>query len=156
LAYNLNITTKFSNNGNNYKGSLLEKACEDWFENTNFHAVARVVDLRAANGDSDYGPINAKVAPLTFDEWRNYQKIITPVLSNWIWTVTPWSNSDGSTGLCSVNTIGSAYYSRYNNSDGLAPAFILDSSFYNNFDDLSDISTEALLEELHKRACPSR
>lgn len=151
IALEVGIDFVFGNS-NNYKESTLRKGAEAWLKKTGIKAIPRDVDLTAMDGYKGYGSLNTAVAPLTFDEYRKYNHILTPHIKNWFWLVTPWGSPEkdnwASSYVCDVYTDGSAnYYSYYYNSRGLAPAFILDK----NEKSLSDFTNEELIAELNKR-----
>lgn len=152
IALDLGIESPFGNS-NNYKKSELRERVETWFKDTGIKAIARDVDLTAMDGYKGYGALNTIVAPLTFDEYRKYNHILTPHIKNWFWLVTPWGSPEkdswDSTYVCIVNYGGSAY-SRYYNSLWLAPAFILDRNQCFN-KSLGDYTNEELIAELNKR-----
>lgn len=153
IALEVEIYSIFGDS-NNYKESGLRKTIESWFKNTGIKAIARDVDLTAMNGYKGYGTLNTTVAPLTFDEYRKYNHILTPHIKNSFWSVTPWGspekNNWASNGVCLISIDGSAVYDTYYISDGLAPAFILDKNQYFN-KSLSDFTNEELIAELNKR-----
>mgnify|MGYP000813542864 FL=1 len=150
IALEVGIDSVFGNS-NNYKESTLRKGAEAWLKKTGIKAIPRDVDLTAMDGYKGYGSLNTAVAPLTFDEYRKYNHILTPHIKNWFWLVTPWGSPEkdnwASYGVCSVNRGGSAGINGYNHSYGLAPAFILDK----NGKSLSDFTNEELIAELNKR-----
>lgn len=153
IALDLTIESPFRNS-NNYKKSELRKRVESWFKDTGIKAIARDVNLTAMDGYKGYGILNTTVAPLTFDEYRKYNHILTPHIKNWFWLVTPWGSPDkdnwASFSVCYVGSDGSASRNAYGYSRGLAPAFILDrDQIYNK--SLSDFTNEELLAELNKR-----
>lgn len=150
IALEVGIDFVFGNS-NNYKESTLRKGAEAWLKKTGIKTIPRDVDLTAMNGYKGYGSLNTTVAPLTFDEYRKYNHILTPHIKNWFWLVTPWGSPEkdnwASSCVCFVYTGGSADYSSYSDSIGLAPAFILDK----NEKSLSDFTNEELIAELNKR-----
>lgn len=150
IALEVGIDFVFGNS-NNYKESTLRKGAEAWLKKTGIKAIPRDVDLTAMDGYKGYGSLNTAVAPLTFDEYRKYNHILTPHIKNWFWLVTPWGSPEkdnwASSRVCGVYTEGSAYNFNYNYSTGLAPAFILDK----NEKSLSDFTNEELIAELNKR-----
>lgn len=150
IALEVEIYSVFGDS-NNYKESGSRKTIESWFKNTGIKAIARDVDLTAMDGYKGYGSLNTAVAPLTFDEYRKYNHILTPHIKNWFWLVTPWGSPEkdnwASNRVCAVYGGGSAGYTYYYNSNGLAPAFILDK----NEKSLSDFTNEELIAELNKR-----
>lgn len=153
IALDLDIESLFGNS-NNYKKSELRKRVESWFKDTGIKAIARDVDLTAMDGYKGYGALNAVVAPLTFDEYRKYNHILTPHIKNWFWLVTPWGSPEkdnwASDRVCVVNNGGSANSGNYSYSGGLAPAFILDKNQCSN-KSLDDYTNEELIAELNKR-----
>ena len=150
IALEVGIDFVFGNS-NNYKESTLRKGAEAWLKKTGIKAIPRDVDLTAMDGYKGYGSLNTAVAPLTFDEYRKYNHILTPHIKNWFWLVTPWGSPEkdnwASDIVCYVHGDGSADTDTYNNSRGLAPAFILDK----NEKSLSDFTNEELIAELNKR-----
>ena len=153
IALDLDIESPFGNS-NNYKKSELRKRVESWFKDTGIKAIARDVDLTAMDGYKGYGALNTVVAPLTFDEYRKYNHILTPHIKNWFWLVTPWGSPEkdnwASDYVCRVYDGGSASNNGYSYSCGLAPAFILDRNQCFN-KSLSDFTNDELIAELNKR-----
>lgn len=150
IALEVGIDFVFGNS-NNYKESTLRKGAEAWLKKTDIKAIPRNVDLTAMDGYKGYGSLNTTVAPLTFDEYRKYNHILTPHIKDSFWLVTPWGSPEkdnwASNRVCYVNPDGSANPDTYSHSDGLAPAFILDK----NGKSLSDFTNEELIAELNKR-----
>ncbi len=151
IALEVGIDFVFGNS-NNYKESTLRKGAEAWLEKTGIKAIPRDVDMTAMDGYKGYGSLNTAVAPLTFDEYRKYNHILTPHIKNWFWLVTPWGSPEkdnwASNYVCRVDGDGSANRNHsYYGSGGLAPAFILDK----NEKSLSDFTNEELIAELNKR-----
>lgn len=150
IALEVGIDFVFGNS-NNYKESTLRKGAEAWLKKTGIKAIPRDVDLTAMDGYKGYGSLNTAVAPLTFDEYRKYNHILTPHIKNWFWLVTPWGSPEKDNWalayVCIVHGDGSANYGYYSGSGGLAPAFILDK----NEKSLSDFTNEELIAELNKR-----
>lgn len=154
IALEVEIYSVFGDS-NNYKESGSRKTIESWFKNTGIKAIARDVDLTAMDGYKGYGTLNTTVAPLTFDEYRKYNHILTPHIKNSFWLVTPWGSPKkdnwASYYVCYVYGDGSAGSSGYDGGGGgLAPAFILDKNQYFN-KSLNDFTNEELIAELNKR-----
>ena len=153
IALDLDIESPFGNS-NNYKKSELRERVESWFKDIGIKAIARDVDLTAMDGYKGYGALNTVVAPLTFDEYRKYNHILTPHIKNWFWLVTPWGSPEkdnwASSSVCRVSYDGSADINAYDSSGGLAPAFILDRNQCFN-KSLSDFTNDELIAELNKR-----
>lgn len=152
IALEVGIDFVFGNS-NNYKESTLRKGAEAWLKKTDIKAIPRNVDLTAMDGYKGYGSLNTTVAPLTFDEYRKYNHILTPHIKNSFWLVTPWGSPEkdnwASSRVCGVGGGGSAGGTDCG-SLGLAPAFILDKNQYFN-KSLSDFTNEELIAELNKR-----
>lgn len=150
IALEVGIDFVFGNS-NNYKESTLRKGAEAWLKKTGIKAIPRDVDLTAMDGYKGYGSLNTTVAPLTFDEHRKYNHILTPHIKDSFWLVTPWGSPEkdnwASNYVCFVDVGGSAFYDAYGYGRGLAPAFILDK----NGKSLSDFTNEELIAELNKR-----
>lgn len=151
IALEVGIDFVFGNS-NNYKESTLRKGAEAWLKKTGIKAIPRDVDLTAMDGYKGYGSLNTAVAPLTFDEYRKYNHILTPHIKNWFWLVTPWGSPEkdnwASSYVCIVYDGGAASFGDYSGrGGGLAPAFILDK----NEKSLSDFTNEELIAELNKR-----
>lgn len=120
--------------------------------------ITRTVDLTALNGSKEYGTYEAKVAPLTLDELRQYHDII-PKPEVWEWSATPWSTpkvDEDDTwvlGLGSNGLDGSFCSSTY----GSRPAFLIPSALDievdgdeapENSNPLEAYDTKALVHEL--------
>nr|DAW45868.1 MAG TPA: hypothetical protein [Caudoviricetes sp.] len=148
-------------NSNNYAESDLKKAVDKWLEDMgkrgldNAKLIPREIDLTTLDGSGCYGKLSVMAAPLTLDEAREYADII-PNAEQWYWLATGWSNpgkSDSNLALC-VNYNGVWSYNYCSNSDGIRPALkvqtdIIDSSADKL--DMSEVPTDVLLEEIHKR-----
>lgn len=123
IALEVGIDFVFGNS-NNYKESTLRKGAEAWLKKTDIKAIPRNVDLTAMDGYKGYGSLNTTVAPLTFDEYRKYNHILTPHIKDSFWLVTPWGSPEkdnwASNRVCYVYTDGSANYNDYYYSRGLA------------------------------------
>lgn len=82
----------------------------------------------------DYGTLKCKVRPITFDEAREYNSLITkPELNDWWWTCTPWSTAER--GLNTVTAIVSQsgviiFHNLCGNSFGVRPVCILKSNIF--------------------------
>ena len=81
-----------------YKGSHVQQLCEGEI----YDAFAKVfgaeniieheVDLITVDMQQDYGKVNCRVRPLTFDEARKYNDmLVNEELEDWYWLCTPWS-----------------------------------------------------------------
>ena len=135
IALDTGITSKFSENeNNNYNGSILERAINEWFEKLDIPTIPRMLDLTAVNNDKTYNGIKTKAAPLTFDEWHKYSEIIAPNIKHWFWLATAWTAPEYR--ICNADFACRVYmdgyvYPRYTGYAGhIAPAFILDKKFF--------------------------
>lgn len=93
IALEVGIDFVFGNS-NNYKESTLRKGAEAWLKKTGIKAIPRDVDLTAMDGYKGYDSLNTAVAPLTFDEYRKYNHILTPHIKDSFWLVTPWGSPE--------------------------------------------------------------
>lgn len=156
FVMNTDIICEFANiktniKTNDYKHSLLREKTERWLNESGLRsALLRDVNLLSICGESDYGVLtNTSCAPLTFDEYRKYAKIIRSNYNKSFWLCTPWSISNEDY-ACFVSTDGKLSYNVSTVSRGLAPAFVLDEAFLSSID-LSHISTQQLVRELARR-----
>lgn len=157
IALDLGIESKFSEDSTDYRSSLLKLKVDNWFKSTKIKAIPRILDLTTMDGYTGYGSIEVDAAPLTFDEWRKYARVIKPHIKNWFWLVTSWGDPSDDYGdpysVCYVFNNGTAdynAYNAYNSGIGVAPAFVLDK---NNIDvnGIERFSTEELLAEIARR-----
>lgn len=123
-----NEECSFDDNGcNDYaKSSLREKLRNELLPVLGEdNLITHEVDLVADNGDARYGSVSDKVFILSCDEYRKYRKHV-PLLSEWMWTCTPWYISDDGNSYsvrCVRYTSGlDNYYAGY--SSGVAPACV--------------------------------
>lgn len=148
ICLDTGIETEFGGKGD-YQISVLRKKMEKWIASKNFKAVPRVINLTAAMDDTNHVNLVVDVAPLSFDEYCKYRKIIYPHNKNWFWLLNKWDSNP--TRVCFVISDGSANSNGYHSSSGLAPAFILDKDSIKKKTTLSDFTTEELLSEIAKR-----
>lgn len=116
--------------------------------------VIRDVDLTALNGSKEYGRYECKVAPLTFDEIRRFQRILSKPES-WEYSVTPWStpcvDKDDSC-VVGLETWGVVDSGLSTLAHGTRPAFVISYEYFENSKKgLSCYSDEELINELYKR-----
>ena len=146
---------------NNYAESDLKKAVDKWLEDMdkkgldNAKLISREIDLTTLDGSGCYGKLSVKAAPLTLDEARKYADII-PNAERWCWLATGWSGpskSDGDLALL-VNSSGDWHYNYCSNSGGIRPALKIPADLLSDpvdKPDLSEVPTDTLLEEIHRR-----
>lgn len=150
IALDTGLESPFGDN-TNYLDSKLYEKMEDWLNNFGLSIIPRVLDLTAMDGGNSYGLVSIDVAPLTFDEYRSYGDILIPHIKNSFWLCTPWRDPkyNYANYVCIVHSDGSANYTVYWSSYGVAPAFILDDNAQDRT--LSDYSTDELLAEIKRR-----
>ena len=129
---------------NNYAESELRRRTAAWLDDLLAHGVdpdllrTRTLDLTTMDGHGKYGELTVKAAPLTMDEARKYADII-PDCDDACWLATGWGGPgfDG------------AAFALY----GIRPALVISSLLLTSKEelDLSEASTEELLEELRRR-----
>ena len=157
IALDTGIESIFAEDSNNYNGSTLEDAVDEWFEELGVPAIPRILDLTTMDGSKRYGTLEVGAAPLTFDEWRRYAEIIIPNTEYWFWLATGWADPKwknwGSKSVCYVNTDGSVYYNYYDTTGRMAPAFILDKEIPPHYDPqiLASFTIDELLAEVSRR-----
>lgn len=92
---------QFDSDSTDYKTSALRKLCD----NEIYEEYAKVfgaeniveheVDLTTVDVQKDFGTLDCKVRPLTFDEARQYNGLLVKEdLPDWYWTCTPWSTKE--------------------------------------------------------------
>lgn len=122
------------------------------------------MDLKCTLGQREYGFFKSKVGLLTLEQYGKYYYVI-PKIDNCWWLATPHGTPTYTTytyntrSVWLVGTNGNYYYNGCNNSCGVRPALLLDSSLlvacYDMPDDraapLSEFSDEGLLEEIKRR-----
>ena len=151
--------SRFGEN-NNYAESELRRRTAAWLDDLLDHGVdpdlirSRTIDLTTLDGHGEYGTLEVKAAPLTLDEARKYAKVI-PNCDDACWLATGWGGPEyfGATYALLVNASG--YWGRNgcSNSYGVRPALVISSFLLpsENEPDLSEVSTEDLLEEVRRR-----
>lgn len=143
---------------NNYASSTLRNAVENWLEDLDIDTdlvAEREIDLTTLDGYKGYGKLKVKAAPLTMDEARKYAELI-PDPDSWSWLATGWGAPEhgGSTCALLVYSNGSWSYNGCSYSGGIRPALMLSSALLTSAEiktDLSDVSTDDLMEELKRR-----
>ena len=145
---------------NNYAESELRRRTAAWLDDLLAHGVdpdllrTRTLDLTTMDGHGKYGELTVKAAPLTMDEARKYADII-PDCDDACWLATGWGGPGfgGAPLALFVRTYG--YWGNYycSGSYGIRPALVISSLLLASKEepDLSEASTEELLEELRRR-----
>lgn len=122
-----------------YKGSYMQQLCEGEI----YEAFAKVfgaeniieheVDLITVDMQQDYGKVNCRVRPLTFDEARKYNDmLVNKELEDWYWLCTPWSVERRGWRWSVAVVSPSGFISRNvcNNDFGVRPFCILKSNIF--------------------------
>ena len=145
---------------NNYAESDLKKTVYKWLEDMgkkgldNAMVIPREIDLTTLDGSGCYGKLSVKAAPLTLDEARKYADII-PNAERWYWLATGWSGPSKSDNYAlSVHSDGEWNGGYCSNSNGVRPALKISSILFEDSEaglDLSNIHTDDLLQEIHRR-----
>ena len=129
---------KFGHNCD-YKTSTLRELCDGEI----YEAFAAVfgadniveheADLTTIDMQQDYGKVNCRVRPLTFDEVRKYNEVLAnPELPDWWWTITPWSTPKRgwSYTVAVVASSGDFNCNLCDNRSGVRPFCILKSNIF--------------------------
>ena len=151
--------SRFGEN-NNYAESELRRRTAAWLDDLLDHGVdpelirSRTIDLTTLDGHGEYGTLEVKAAPLTLDEARKYAKVI-PNCDDACWLATGWGGPGyfGAALALLVSANGDWHNYHCSNSYGIRPALVISSFLLpsENEPDLSEVSTEDLLEEVRRR-----
>ncbi len=130
--------SKFSEENNNYEGSLIDDICEaatelleDLVGKNN--VVEFELDLTSDDGLKDYGKIRRKLAPMTADMYRKYVEILDKYNpKKYWWLATPYSTKrhDNDCWVKCVSPSGRLDGDYYDNDDGVRPFCILKSDIF--------------------------
>ena len=145
---------------NNYAESELRRQTAAWLDDLLAHGVdpdllrTRTLDLTTMDGHGKYGELTVKAAPLTIDEARKYADVI-PNCDDACWLATGWGGPEhfGAALALLVGTNGYWRNDGCSYSYGIRPALVISSLLLTSKEepDLSEASTEELLEELRRR-----
>ena len=94
--------------------------------------VEHTTQVRSVD-NQDYGEITCKVRPLTFDEAREYNRlVVNKSLPDWWWTCSPWSSEDRGWkySVAVVSSGGDIYHYYYDLTIGVRPFCIFPSSLF--------------------------
>ena len=130
---------QFDSDATDYKTSELRKLCD----NEIYEEYAKVcgaeniveheVDLTTVDMQKDFGALNCKVRPLTFDEARQYNALLANVdLPDWYWACTPWSTKERGWeySVAVVSPSGFIRNVNYFDNYGVRPVCILKSNIF--------------------------
>lgn len=92
---------KFDDSSRNYEESNLKKRIEKEIEPIIVKEIGKdniiehKADLISVDMQKEFDYVGCRVRPLTFDEAREFNDLIAnPDLTDWWWTLTPWSTSE--------------------------------------------------------------
>ena len=92
---------KFDDSSRNYEESNLKKRIEKEIEPIIVKEIGKdniiehKADLISVDMQKEFDDVGCRVRPLTFDEAREFNDLIAnPDLTDWWWTLTPWSTSE--------------------------------------------------------------
>ena len=126
-------------NTRNYKESNIKKVIEEKILPVVENAVGRdniivhSTKLTSVDMQNEFGEVQCRMRPISFDEARKYNNfLVNKELSNWYWTLTPWSTEERgwkySLAVVSPSGLINNYY--YDNSFGVRPVCILNSNIF--------------------------
>lgn len=130
---------EFADDTADYKTSGLRKYIEAEIQPTIENEVGAEnlvehrVSLETVDCQDNYGELTCKVRPLTFDEARQYNDLITnKVLDDWWWTCTAWASPNREYNRAVVVVLPSSFIvsRNCNDSGGVRPVFILKSNIF--------------------------
>lgn len=91
----------FDDSSRNYEESNLKKRIEKEIEPIIVKEIGKdniiehKADLISVDMQKEFDDVGCRVRPLTFDEAREFNDLIAnPDLTDWWWTLTPWSTSE--------------------------------------------------------------
>ena len=122
-----------------YKGSNLQRLCEGEIyeafakEFGQENIIEHEVDLITVDMQRDYGKVNCRVRPLTFDEVRIYNAtLLNEEINDWWWTCTPWSTKERgwSYAVTVVASSGDFDVRGFDDGNGVRPFCILKSNIF--------------------------
>lgn len=130
---------KFDDSSRNYGKSNLKKRIETDIEPVIIKEIGKdniiehKADLISVDMQKEFDDVSCRVRPLTFDESREFNDLIAnPDLTDWWWTLTPWSTSERGYkySIAVVSPRGDIDYSIYGSSRGVRPFCILKSNIF--------------------------
>ena len=122
-----------------YKGSYMQQLCEGEIygefakEFGAENIIEHEVDLITVDMQQDYGKVNCRVRPLTFDEARKYNDmLVNRELGDWYWTLTPWSTParGWNWSVAVVSPSGGIFNNNFIYDNGVRPFCILKSNIF--------------------------
>lgn len=122
----------------NYKESNIKKVIENDILPIVENAVGKnnivdhCVDLTSVDMQNEFGNVQCKMRPISFDEAREYNNLlVNKDLNDWYWTLTPWSTKERGWeySLAVVSPSGHILNGCYN-CCGVRPVCILNSNIF--------------------------
>lgn len=123
----------------NYKESNIRKVIEEKLLPVVEDAVGKEnivthsVDLTSVDMQNEFGEVQCRMRPITFDEAREYNKLlVNKELGDWYWTLTPWSTEERGYkySIAVVSPSGCISNYSYNYCYGVRPVCILNSNIF--------------------------
>lgn len=130
---------EFDNDTRGYNESSLRKLIESDIQPIIEDAVGadniieREVDLISVDMQNEFDTCRCKVRPITFDEARKYNDLlVNNDLSDWYWTLTPWSTANRGWGssIVVVSPSGDIFGNYCYGNGGVRPFCILKSNIF--------------------------
>lgn len=123
----------------NYKKSNVKKVIEEKIlpivENAvgKDNIVSHSVSLASVDAQNEFGVMQCKMRPISFDEAREYNDLlVNKKLDDWYWTLTPWSTEERGYkySIAVVSPSGGINYNNCNCIYGVRPVCILNSNIF--------------------------
>lgn len=123
----------------NYKESNVKKVIEEKLLPVVEGAVGKdnivshSADLTSVDMQNEFGEVDCRMRPISFDEARRYNELlVNKKLSDWYWTLTPWSTETRGWkySMAVVSPSGSVSASIYDNGFGVRPFCIFSSKLF--------------------------
>lgn len=123
----------------NYKESNIRKVIEEKLLPVVEDAVGKEnivthsVDLTSVDMQNEFGEVQCRMRPITFDEAREYNKLlVNKELGDWYWTLTPWSTEERGYkySIAVVSPSGFIINNDYDYCSGVRPVCILNSNIF--------------------------
>lgn len=123
----------------NYKESNIRKVIEEKLLPVVEDAVGKEnivthsVDLTSVDMQNEFGEVQCRMRPITFDEAREYNNLlVNKELGDWYWTSTPWSTEERGYkySIAVVSPSGFIHGNYYYYGNGVRPVCILNSNIF--------------------------
>ena len=123
----------------NYKESNVKKVIEEKIlpivENAvgKENIITHFANLTSVDMQNEFGEVECRMRPISFDEARRYNELlVNKKLSDWYWTLTPWSTEarGWKYSIAVVSPSGDISGSNCNYGGGVRPVCILNSNIF--------------------------